>query len=737
MIKQILRAILSVFLAFIVSDIAFADELRMASAGDLADLSLEELMNVRVTTASLASEKVSTAPATMKVVTRRQIQERGYRNLEDLMKDLPGFNIQDHQSPSDNDVAVRGVTGNNKLLILMDSVRINAATNSNAVPIRDNYPLYNAKQVEILYGPASAIYGADAMNGVINIITRDGADVDGLTATIEGGEFNYKRAEFFGGKKFSDNIALTMGGHFLDSKNPDLSKTFSEYNLTDLMVGNTVFESASQRSGYGGPSHGYSAYAKLEAGESWRAGFLRSYTEVPSTAGGKQSTTDWDGNPYIGHQQTDLYAKWHGHVGENTEGDFDASYNLYEMTPGSRYVNSITNFQSGYQYEKGERYHLEPRLTWSEGKNSVVAGVSAEWFSSIPLTTDLSHPYDTSLSPSQQNFYHFGTNNTLPVAIYQLNYQNQSLYLQWKYALSDKLSSTLGVRADQNSEYGANINPRLGLVYQSTDAVTFKAMVGQAFLAPAPMQLLRYFGTFSGTTNSQGLYISSFFRVPNPGLKPEKVTTFEIGADIKPARETDLQFNLFYSKVSDMILSATTPTVQSNFVPGGTISYTEWSVNLGEINAYGFDMSADHKFIMGDSWVDSWFNASYVNGELKNPATGVVISLPQTSNVDFNAGLTYNKGERLIITPSLRWVGETNTYTRSPSSPDFGKKAPTYVDTSLYAEYKIIKDKFSIFTRVTNLLDEKIYNVSGGSGNNLTLNPQNPRWIMFGLKYQF
>jgi outer membrane receptor protein involved in Fe transport len=251
------------------------------------------------------------------------------------------------------------------------------------------------------------------------------------------------------------------------------------------------------------------------------------------------------------------------------------------------------------------------------------------------------------------------------------------------------------------------------------------------------MQLFRFYGTFSGTANSQGLYTSPFFRVPNPGLRPEKATTYELGAEIKPARETNVQFNMFHTTVSDMILSAATPTVQSNFVPGGTIAYTEWAVNLGEIRAYGLDASIDHKFTRGDWWVDSWLNASYVNGDLYNPTTGVMISLPQTSNVGFNAGLTYNRGERLIITPSLRWVGETNTYTRSPTSAGFGAKAPAYADTSLYAEYKILRDKFSVFTRITNLLDEKIYNVSGGSGNNLAMVPQDRRWIMAGLKYQF
>lgn len=716
---------------------AYADVADLADAHSLADLSLEELMEIRITTASLVKEKVSDTPASVRVVTRKQISERGYRNVEDLLKDLPGFSIQDHQSPEWNFVNVRGVTGNNKLMVLMDGVRIGLATNSPETPISDNYPLYNVRQVEILYGPASAIYGADAFNGVINLVTRNGAEIDGGSVTVEGGDFNYKRVEAFGGRRLSDNVALSVGGHFGDSQGPDLSKYFPGYfNLTDLSVGNTVVEPAAQRSGYNGHSRSYSAYAKLELGESWQTGFFQTYTELPSSADGKPALNSWDGNPYIGRLQSNLYAKWHGNVAGKLDGDFDASYSRSEVTPGSSFVNTYSNFQSAYKYERGERFRLEPRVTWEGGKDSVVAGITAEWFSSIPLTPDLATPYNTSVGPSQQNQYIGGTNNTIPVKLYQLYYENQSVYFQWKYSILNNLFSTVGVRADQNSDYGSNVNPRLGLVFQPSEAQSYKIMYGQAFLAPSPMQRYRVIGAFSGT-NAQGLYTSGFFWVPNPNLRPETVATYELGADFKPAKETNVQFNLYYSKVSDLILGTSTPTVQSNFIPGGTISYTSWYDNIGGMDAYGLDMSAEHKIIMGGSRVDLWFNSNWVNGGLLNNSMNSIVPLPRVATISANFGLTYVMENRLVITPSVRWVGDTNTWQQSTSSPDYGIKVPSYWDTSLYAEYKIVKDNFSVFARINNLLDQRYYNASGGLDTSYALNPQDPRWIMGGLKYQF
>ncbi|MBI5178250.1 MAG: TonB-dependent receptor [Nitrospinae bacterium] len=716
----------------------WGEEMVLAS-NNIADLSLEELGQITVVTASLFSEQTAQAPAPMLVITRKQILDRGYRNLEDLMRDLPGFAIQNHDGLRDNIIAVRGVTGNNKLLILMDGIRISAATSSPEVPVRDNFPLYNAKQVEILYGPASALYGADAFNGVINIITRDGAGTDGLSAAVETGEHGYNRAEVFGGKRFSDRVALTVGGHFHDSKNPDLSQKFpDEFTMTDLTVGSTVVKTAAQRGGYKTPNRGYSTYARLELGESMNFGWRQSYWEVASSSDGKPAKFDFDGSPFIGHQMTTLYGTWHGHVTEGVEGNAEASYSLYEIVPTSKFINSSSNFTDAYKYEKGERLHIEPRVTWSGGKSVVTAGILAEWFSSIPLTPNLTYPYNTGASASaQQNQYYPGTSNTLPIKFWQLYYQNQGAYLQWRYSVTDALNATLGVRAENNSDYGSTVNPRLGIVYQATPSTSVKAMVGQAFLAPAPMTVYRHFGSFSGTTNSAGLYTSSFFRIPNLNLKPEKVTNFDLGFESAPTPAFNLQMNTFYSQVSDLTLVQPTPTVQTGYIPGGAISYTEFHDNIGDMSAYGLDLSANYRPRPFGDALDLWVNFFYVNGQLKNKSNGLVAPLPHTSNYSTNLGATYTYDNRLIVTPSLRWIGPTNTYVESPTSADMGKTAPSYVDVSLYGEYKIIKDRLSVFTRITNVFDEKIYHVSIGFANEYTLSPQDPRWVMVGLRYQF
>lgn len=147
---------------------------------DLYGLTLEELMNITIVTASKTQQQAGLAPATVMVVTEEQIRMRGYRSLLDVIQDMPDFKVDNNTSgKSRNRFTVRGVEGEQqKFVIMLDGMRISAPTNEN-IPIMENYPVNLAKQIEIIYGPASALYGADAICGIINIISKrtNGKDI--------------------------------------------------------------------------------------------------------------------------------------------------------------------------------------------------------------------------------------------------------------------------------------------------------------------------------------------------------------------------------------------------------------------------------------------------------------------------------------------------------------------------------------------------------------------------------
>ncbi|MEP7170990.1 MAG: TonB-dependent receptor plug domain-containing protein, partial [Bacteroidota bacterium] len=139
------------------------------SVKNTEELSLKELLNVKVTTASKTSEELEKAPATAIVITQEQIKTRGYQSLLDVMYDLPDIKVDDKvYSGVRNNFVLRGTPGQDKFIILLDGNRISSPIDE-ALPIMENYPVNLAEQIEVVYGPASALYGANAVSGVINI----------------------------------------------------------------------------------------------------------------------------------------------------------------------------------------------------------------------------------------------------------------------------------------------------------------------------------------------------------------------------------------------------------------------------------------------------------------------------------------------------------------------------------------------------------------------------------------
>ena len=125
-----------------------------ADLDQLMPLSLMELINLPVVTASRQLETRDQTPSHILVFTREQIRERRYYNLADLLEDLPGVDfMRGTKSSAFNNFTIQGHSGSNKLLVMMDGVRIgNPAGGS--FPVADNFALYAAKQVEVLFGPA-------------------------------------------------------------------------------------------------------------------------------------------------------------------------------------------------------------------------------------------------------------------------------------------------------------------------------------------------------------------------------------------------------------------------------------------------------------------------------------------------------------------------------------------------------------------------------------------------------
>jgi outer membrane receptor for ferrienterochelin and colicins len=168
---------------------------------DAETLSLEELLNVKVYSASKYEQKAVEAPSSISVITRDEIRKYGYRTIEEALRSLTGFYVQNHGSYST--VGVRGFAppgdSNGRILYLVNGHAINNNVDDSA-PIENDFPIDMdlVDRIEIVRGPSSSLYGAGAFFGVVNVITRMGKSQGTMISGEAGSLGTYKETATYG-----------------------------------------------------------------------------------------------------------------------------------------------------------------------------------------------------------------------------------------------------------------------------------------------------------------------------------------------------------------------------------------------------------------------------------------------------------------------------------------------------------------------------------------------------------
>lgn len=185
-----------------------------------------------ITTASSKAEKLSEVPVPTTLITEEMIRDCGGRNLQEVLAAyVPGMTIVDCNN--DINLAMRGIysTGQEKMLILLNGHRLNSYSTNIAAP-DFSMSLEKIKQIEVLRGPASSLYGGVALTAVINIITKQGADINGIKVRGAAGSYNTFRGDVLFGKRYFD-LDLFIWASIYKSKGQTVSYDPSSYDLTD------------------------------------------------------------------------------------------------------------------------------------------------------------------------------------------------------------------------------------------------------------------------------------------------------------------------------------------------------------------------------------------------------------------------------------------------------------------------------------------------------------------------
>ena len=170
-----------------------------------------------ITTASSQAENLNEVPVPTTLITEEMIRNSCARNLQEVLATyVPGMSIVDCND--DINIAMRGIysTTLEKILIMLNGHRLNSYATNTAAP-DFSISLENVKQIEVLRGPASSLYGDVALTGVVNIITKQGADVDGILAKVGVGNYGQIKADAVFGKRYFDIDLLLWGSVYRNS----------------------------------------------------------------------------------------------------------------------------------------------------------------------------------------------------------------------------------------------------------------------------------------------------------------------------------------------------------------------------------------------------------------------------------------------------------------------------------------------------------------------------------------
>jgi outer membrane receptor for ferrienterochelin and colicins len=550
------------------------------------DLDLVKLLNVEVSTATKTAESLDEAPAVITVVTRADIQRWGYQSVAEVLNHTVGFYLtDDHILPN---AGVRGMTGglgaeSGVVKVMIDGRSVAYRTTSGNWLGVELIPLGSIAQIEIIRGPVSAMYGADAFLGVINIITLKPEDVRPIRARVAAGMTEANpggRFDVVGGGRFGRfDLLLGAAGEATDRSGLVLPPESPAPRLPDDIGSRRYTLNLERRSlvvqsrlGYRVPDVAdvvVSAYA---------SGFERG----GDFAHWAQLTNQVDGD---GRQRGTVVSlgqlRINGDVLVHASKELDLALSSTYFQGGVLPADRVEVARDLYYVERDSHYqgvdgNFELRFKpWKP--LSVVAGVEA-----IFDRETLDYPERIERETGQVIQSQASRD---PVDL-----RDYGAYGNASYQLIERwLKLNGGLRYDHHSDYGDQLTGRVGATSRLTQALVAKLLYGTAFKAPSPY-----------LTYAQPLSVGDV--IGNPSLEPQVIRTLEYQMSFKPSRFFGVSSSVSYNRLED----------KAEFVPEGinqkadnlasqqTVSW-ETRADLSHYNDY----TAYAAFDLVSSWRDT------------------------------------------------------------------------------------------------------------------------------------
>ncbi len=440
-----------------------------ANEDSLLEMNLEQLMQVNITGATLREESIKTVPSYTTVFTRQQLDASGLDYLHELLAMVPGMQVnRSADSPVNYSYSIRGRRQgirSREILLLVDGRTMTDPRSGGADSALVLYPLANIERVEIIRGPASAIYGSGAFTGVINIISRKQARslrvglgenhkrTADLNLSHESGDW---QTNLYTRLSADDGQAYNING--TDTRDPR-EETVIDWNLAYAGSKLQAFFSRVDADDF---------YVLEKINNDFN--FYRQEARLLRFEQALVPAANWKINASISYR--DMRQYFNAML-------FDAG-DLVELSqPASNepMLAKVRLFGEAYQFNLASDLEINTRLSTQFG---------IEWQRETEAEAQAYNNYDMGQLVHKQfpiNYYGNFEHATASGARDSRNISG--IYSQWLYNVTPATRLTTGVRYDHYEMIGSRASPRIGIVHQLNPHHTVKILYGEAFRAPS------------------------------------------------------------------------------------------------------------------------------------------------------------------------------------------------------------------------------------------------------------
>ncbi len=526
-------------------------------------------------------QSLTAAPATVTVVTREDIDRLNPRSLADILNHVAGFHIAPAPDGRGTVDVERGRVRN--VLFMVDNVPYVNGLIFTWQDMNDALP-YDIERVEVLRGPASAVYGADAAGGVVNIVTRSGS------SAISGAE---------------------VGGRVGSFASRDL---WLQSGTTWRGVGLSAY--AAVRS-----SDETNAIITRDAQSSYDTMFGTHASLAPGRLAGHRDVTELQGNLIAG--------PWKISAAQFAETDFHTGAGISEsLDPSGIYDNRLSTLNALYRAPLGQNIELRGFLTYAratqgahvtfyppgsfgaafpegvldglrdhENREHAEISLLRSALGRHDLLFGVGGLYDEySLDDDERNFiirngrilptgrFAPGAGVGDPLAIGRTTLQAWYLYFQDEWRLAPDWCLTSGVRWDDYRSFGGTVNPRLALVWLAGEKLSFKVLYTSAFTPPNVTQ-----------TRSNGI----FFGLGNPSLNPERSRAIDLGATLEWPQRGRADLTVYRYRDSSLIQLLPSPLSVNGLEYFNQGQAEGWGIESAfkyQTHAHGMSLSGSYAY---------------------------------------------------------------------------------------------------------------------------------------------